>query len=254
MFGHKKGTRLSVYFTAGFPGLHDTVTVIRALERAGVDFVEVGIPFSDPLADGPVIQESSHTALRNGMCLKLLFNQLEDIRKTVKIPLVLMGYLNPVLQYGMENFVESCARTGIDGVIIPDLPPETYCSTYKHLFVRNNLSFIPLVTPATGNGRIRYLDTLTDGFIYLVSAYGTTGTQVSWAGQEEYFGRVSRLGLKNPLVAGFGIRSAQDVRFAGRHCAGAIVGSAFVRHLATETGMRDIARFVHTLKSETAGT
>lgn len=248
MFRDKSKMRLSIYFTAGFPGLHDTVPTIRALENAGVDFIEIGFPFSDPLADGPAIQESSQTALLNGMGLKMLFGQLDGIRKTIKVPLVLMGYLNPVLQYGMENFVTECARTGIDGAILPDLPVDIYTATYKDLFVRNNLSFIPLITPATDHARIRHLDEQTDGFIYMVSAHGTTGTRVSLATQEDYFRRVRSLNLKNPVVVGFGVQSADDIRFAREYCAGAIVGSVFIRHLAQGPGPEDIAGFVHTLK------
>jgi len=247
LFKDRSNTKLSVYFTAGFPAINDTVSTIRSLENAGVDFIEIGFPFSDPLADGPVIQESCRVSLQNGMSLKVLFRQLKNIRDMVKLPLILMGYLNPVLQYGIADFLSDCADAGIDGLILPDLPPDIYTEQYKELFEHHSLSFIPLITPATTEERIRYLDEHSTGFIYMVSSHSTTGSRISLAEQENYLKRVSALRLKNPLVLGFGIQSAEHVRFAMRYCDGAIVGSAFIRH-QVDNGNKNIEAFISELK------
>lgn len=229
LFSKKQNNILSVYFTAGFPGLNDTVEIIQELEKNGVDLIEIGMPFSDPTADGPTIQRSSETALRNGMSLNLLFEQLKDIRRSVKIPLILMGYINPVYQYGIERFCTKCAETGIDGTILPDLPPDEYNSFYKAHFVANNLHNILLITPQTTEARIREIDETSTGFIYMVSSASTTG-----AGKKvedfhrDYFEKVQNMRLKNPRLIGFGISDRATFGNACNYAQGAIIGSAFV--------------------------
>jgi len=247
LFADKNRMKRSVYFMAGFPKLGDTVPIVQALEKAGVDFIEIGFPFSDPLADGPIIQACAQQALQNGMSLKLLFKQLKTIRHTVRLPLVLMGYLNPILQYGIENFVKQCEAIGIDGLIVPDLPVTIYVEQYKILFENHHLSFIPLITPSTSTERIRYLDAQCTGFIYVVSSYGTTGNTVSWPEQEAYFKKVKSLTLKNPLVIGFGIRQSEDIQRAKTYFEGAIVGSAFISHLMKNPDEKKIDEFVKIL-------
>ena len=235
LFQNKKREILSVYFTAGFPALNDTEDIILALQNAGIDLVEVGIPFSDPLADGPVIQESSTAALRNGMNLHLLFSQLERIKDKVHIPLILMGYLNPVMQYGFENFCKDCKKTGISGMIIPDLPFNDYLSEYKPIADRYDLKIILLITPETSDERIRLIDEYTDGFIYMVSSASTTGVQNQFDEKKlEYFRRIGRMNLDNPLLIGFGISNRDTLAAAFKHAAGAIIGSKFIRLLAEE--------------------
>lgn len=239
LFGEKKQDVLSVYFTAGYPHLNDTVPVIRELVAQGIDMIEIGIPFSDPMADGPVIQESSMVALRNGMTLTRLFEQLKGIRKEVDIPLVLMGYLNPIMQYGVENFCRSCRNIGIDGVIVPDLPFRDYLADYKPIADRYGLTFIMLITPETSEERIRLIDEHTDGFIYMVSTAATTGSQESYGDKTlAYFSRINAMGLRNPRLIGFGISNKKTWEAARSHAAGAIVGSAFVRLLGGESSIR----------------
>jgi tryptophan synthase alpha chain len=243
LFETKKENILSIYFTAGFPRLDDTVEIIQQLEQNGVDLVEIGIPFSDPTADGPTIQRSSEVALKNGMSLKLLFSQLKDIRKSVNIPLILMGYLNPVLQFGVEKFCTACRETGIDGVILPDLPLEEYEEQFQQHFLKNNLHNILLITPQTPESRIRQIDESSDGFIYMVSSASTTG-----AGKKAedfnhgYFQRIQQMNLKNPRLIGFGISDHDTFSSACRYAPGAIIGSAFVHALQQE---KEPARAVH---------
>jgi tryptophan synthase alpha chain len=243
LFETKKENILSIYFTAGFPRLNDTVEIIQQLEQNGVDLIEIGIPFSDPTADGPTIQRSSETALKNGMSLKLLFSQLKDIRKSVNIPLILMGYLNPVLQFGVEKFCTACRETGIDGVILPDLPLEEYEEQFQQHFLKNNLHNILLITPQTPESRIRQIDESSDGFIYMVSSASTTG-----AGKKAedfnhgYFQRIQQMNLKNPRLIGFGISDHDTFSSACRYAPGAIIGSAFVHALQQE---KEPARAVH---------
>ncbi len=223
---------LSVYFTAGYPELNDTVPIIRELEKNGVDLIEIGMPFSDPVADGPVIQNSSYIALRNGMSIKKLFGQLKDIRQTVKIPLIMMGYLNPVIQFGIENFCQKCSEVGIDGLIIPDLPLNEYLSRYKPVFEAYHIHNILLITPQTSDERIRQIDAESSGFIYMVSSSSTTGIKQNVADYHtEYFERVNSLQLKNPRLIGFGISTAETFANACRYASGAIIGSAFVKAL-----------------------
>lgn len=223
---------LSIYFTAGYPQLDDTVSILQKLEKSGVDMVEIGLPFSDPLADGTTIQQSSTTALENGMTTKVLFSQLEKIRSQVSVPLLIMGYFNPVLQYGVESFCQKCSEIGIDGLIIPDLPVEVYKESYKTVFEKYGLLNIFLITPQTSEERIREIDAVSNGFIYMVSSASVTGKQ-SGFGQKElnYFERVSKMGLKNPLITGFGIHDKTTFEQATHFTKGAIIGSAFIKNL-----------------------
>ena len=232
LFQNKTGKILSVYFTAGYPTLTGTVSILEALESRGVDLAEVGIPFSDPMADGPVIQQSAGEALRNGMSLKLLFEQLKEVRTTVKMPLVMMGYLNPIMQYGFAKVCSSCAEVGIDGVIIPDLPFADYLANYKAIADSHDLKMIMLVSPETEEKRIRLIDEHTEGFIYLVSSASTTGAQQAFDdGKQAYFTRVAGMKLRNPLLVGFGISNKATLDAASAHTRGAIVGSKFIQLL-----------------------
>lgn len=231
---NKKGI-LSIYFTAGYPNLDDTVAIIRELEKKGVNMIEIGIPFSDPMADGPVIQNASTQALNNGMTLKLLFEQLRDVRHLVKIPLILMGYLNPIMQYGFENFCRKCVECGIDGMIIPDLPFKDYMEKYQIVAERYGVKVIMLITPETSEERIRLIDEHTDGFIYMVSSAATTGAQDEFnAEKKNYFKRIESMKLNNPCIVGFGISNKATFKAACEHTAGAIVGSKFVTLLGEE--------------------
>ncbi|MBP6066260.1 tryptophan synthase subunit alpha [Bacteroides sp.] len=235
LFSNHPKNLLSIYFCAGAPTLNDTAEVIETLERHGVSMIEIGIPFSDPMADGVVIQNAANQALRNGMSLKLLFNQLSDIRPTVSIPLVLMGYLNPIMQFGFENFCQQCQACGIDGVIIPDLPFKDYQEAYRSIAERYNVKVIMLITPETSEERVRQIDAHTDGFIYMVSSASTTGAQQHFDQQkQDYFKRIAGMKLKNPLMVGFGISNKETFSAACEHAAGAIVGSRFVTLLDEE--------------------
>lgn len=223
---------LSIYFTAGFPNLNDTVSIIETLEKSGVDMIEIGLPFSDPLADGPTIQESSTIALQNGMTTKLLFEQLKNIRKTVQIPLLIMGYFNPILQFGVIEFCQKCAEIGIDGLIIPDLPTDVFEGEFKSVFEHYNLKNIFLITPQTSEERIRKIDDMSDSFIYMVSSSSTTGGQNSFGTtQQNYFERIAKMKLKNPQIVGFGISNKATFQEAIKHQKGAIIGSSFVNHI-----------------------
>lgn len=235
LFANDNKNILSIYFTAGHPELNATSELIALLEKSGVKMVEIGMPFSDPLADGPVIQQSAQKALANGMNLKVLFQQLKDIRKTVQIPLLMMGYLNPVMYYGIENFCRDCHAVGVDGVILPDLPLEEFESEYKPVFEKYNLKFIFLISPQTTDDRLRRIDELSDGFIYMVSSSATTGAKSAISDtQKAYFKRVKALNLKNPLVVGFGISNRESFNEVCNYASGAIIGSAFVRMLDEE--------------------
>lgn len=235
LFETKKNGILSVYFTVGYPRLEDTRPVLLALQEKGIDMVEIGIPFSDPMADGPVIQEAATQSLRNGMSLQVLFDQLKDIRKEVRIPIILMGYLNPILQFGFENFCSKCAETGVDGMIIPDLPFADYLADYKETAARYDLKMIMLITPETSEERVRLIDEHTEGFIYMVSSAATTGAQQSFDEQKQaYFRRIEKMGLKNPRLVGFGISNKATFEAAAAHSSGAIIGSKFVQLLKSE--------------------
>lgn len=220
---------LSLYFCAGCPTLDSTGDVILTMQRRGIDFIEVGIPFSDPLADGPVIQSAATTALKNGMSVQLIFNQLKSIKDEVTIPLILMGYLNPILHYGIEAFCQSCVESGVSGAIIPDLPFDDYLNIVKPVADKYDLRIIMLITPETSNDRIRFIDDHTDGFIYMVSSASITGTQKSFDEQkQEYFRRIDAMHLRNPRMIGFGISNQQTLKAAQDNAAGAIIGSKFV--------------------------
>ena len=241
LFATKRKNILSIYFCAGHPTLEGTPSTIRTLEQKGVDMIEVGIPFSDPMADGPVIQDAATKALQNGMTLKTLFAQLRGIRGEdstdgVQIPLVLMGYLNPIMQFGFEKFCQQCVEVGIDGVIIPDLPFKDYLEDYKPIADRHDVRIIMLITPETSDERIRFIDEHTDGFIYMVSSAAITGAQKEFNdAKQAYFSRINAMNLKHPRMIGFGISNQQTLQAAQRNASGAIIGSKFVS-LLEETG------------------
>ena len=251
LFNNKQKDILSIYFTAGFPQLNDTCDVIRELQANGINLIEIGIPFSDPMADGPTIQDSGTIALRNGMTLKLLFDQLKDIRKDVAIPLIMMGYLNPVMQYGFENFCKQCAETGIDGVIIPDLPFNDYINDYKPIADKYDIKVIMLITPETSDERIRLIDNHTDGFIYMVSSASTTGAQKSFDDKkQDYFRRINAMGLKNPRLIGFGISNKATLEAAQQNASGAIIGSKFITLLKESANVKEAVKALKKVLSE----
>lgn len=231
LFQHKNKNILSVYFTAGFPKLSDTLPVISALQSNNIDLIEIGIPFSDPMADGVVIQNSSHLALKNGMSIRVLFDQLSNARETIHIPLVIMGYLNPIMQFGFEKFCAECSRVGVDGMIIPDLPMADFLNEYKEIAQRYGLEFVFLITPETSEERIREIDSHTDGFIYMVSSAAVTGTQNSFDSRVDYFNRINAMNLKNPRLIGFGISNKATLETVNQYASGAIIGSAFIKAL-----------------------
>lgn len=240
LFEKKSKNILSIYFTAGFPQLNDTPAIIKELETNGIDLIEVGIPFSDPMADGPTIQDSGTIALRNGMTLKILFDQLKDIRKEVNIPLIMMGYLNPIMQYGFENFCRQCNEIGIDGAIIPDLPFDDYIKEYKPIADRYDVKIVMLITPETSDERIRLIDEHTDSFIYMVSSAATTGAQKSFDEQkQEYFRRINGMNLRNPRLIGFGISNKATLEAAQANASGAIIGSKFITLLKESAGIKE---------------
>ena len=247
---NKKKGILSVFYTAGFPKLEDTVVIARSLESAGVDLIEIGIPFSDPVADGPVIQESNKMALDNGMTLRKLLEQVREIRNTATLPILLMGYLNPVLQYGIEKFCKDAADAGVDGLIIPDLPMGEYLESYKAIFEAHGLSNTFLISPTTSEVRIRAIDEATNSFIYAVSASSTTGAKSDFtADQEAYFKKLQAMKLKNPFLTGFGISSRQTFLKVCEFGAGAIVGSAFITLLKGSSDFeKDAKGFVRSLR------
>lgn len=235
---------LSIYFSAGHPNLEDTVPILKNLQAAGVDMVEIGLPFSDPLADGPTIQDSSTKALHNGMTTEKLFSQLDKIREYIDIPLVLMGYFNPMMQYGIEKFCQRCEDIGIDGLIIPDLPVDVYHEQYKNLFDQHGLYNMFLITPQTPDERIRYIDQVSNGFIYMVSSASVTGAKNTFGQtQTDYFNRIAKMELNTPTVVGFGISNAETYEAATTYSKGAIIGSAFIKFLK-EKGVDQIYNFV----------
>ena len=251
LFSENKNHKLlSLYFCAGAPTLDGTADVILTLQRGGIDMIEVGIPFSDPMADGPVIQNAATKALRNGMTLRTLFTQLAAVKEQVNIPLVLMGYLNPIMQYGIEAFCQSCADSGVSGVIIPDLPFDDYLQLVKPVADRYDLRVVMLITPETSEERIRFIDEHTDGFIYMVSSAAVTGTQQSFDEQKQaYFRRINQMQLRNPRMIGFGISNRQTLESAQQNAAGAIIGSKFVTLLDEAHGNAEEAlnRLYHSL-------
>ena len=237
LFASKPENLLSLYFCAGAPTLDGTADVIRAMQQKGIAMVEIGVPFSDPMADGPVIQEAATQALRNGMSLRLLFDQLKDIRKDVTIPLILMGYMNPVMQFGFERFCQKCVEVGIDGMILPDLPFKDYMEDFKPIADKYDLRIIMLITPETSEERIRFIDDNTDGFIYMVSSAAITGAQKEFnEAKQAYFNKVHAMNLKHPTMIGFGISNKQTLQSAQANANGAIIGSKFVQLLAEANG------------------
>ena len=239
---------LSIYFTAGFPNLNDTVSILKQLEAEGVDMIELGLPFSDPLADGPTIQESSTQALRNGMTTDKLFEQLKDVRKQVSVPLIVMGYFNPMMQYGVERFCERCQEVGIDGLIVPDLPVDVYHEKYQALFQQYGLLNMFLITPQTPDERIRFIDEVSEGFIYMVSSAATTGAQSSFGdAQADYFKRIGGMNLNAKLLVGFGISNSETYKAATAHSKGAIIGSAFIKHLDAN-GPDSVSDFIEQIR------
>jgi tryptophan synthase alpha chain len=251
LFKEKSQNVLNIYFTAGFPTLNDTPDILKALQVGGADIVEIGMPYSDPVADGETIQDSNQAALENGMSIKVLFEQLENIRaEGVTLPIILMGYLNPVYQYGIENFCKKCKEIGIDGLILPDLPVDEYFREYKAIFENYGILNIFLITPQTSEDRIRKIDEISDGFIYMVSSASVTGaTSGINAGMEEYFNRVNAMNLKNPRLIGFGIKDKETFSKAAQYASGAIIGSQFVRIIGTAKNLKeDIVTYVKSLR------
>ena len=252
LFKYKQGTVLSIYFTAGYPNLNDTLTIAKELEANGVDMLEIGIPFSDPLADGPVIQNSSKIAIQNGMCIELLLEQLITLRKHISIPVLLMGYYNPMLQYGVVSFLEKIAAIGIDGLIIPDMPIEEYQEIYEADFKRLNLKNILLITPQNSDSRIRYIDSVSGGFIYVVSSSATTGGHTDFSEKREaYLSKISSMKLNNPCVVGFGIQNKEDVKQVGKYADGTIIGTAFINAIAQGELKQQIKNFIKTVSHDT---
>lgn len=244
----KPNNLLNIFYTAGYPQLEDTTVILTALENAGVDMVEIGIPFSDPLADGPTIQESSAVALANGMSIEKLFSQLE--KHTIKIPLILMGYLNPVMQYGLEAFCKRCEEVGVDGIIVPDLPMAIYESEFKEVFEKYNISNIFLVTPQTSEKRIKEIDANSTGFIYAVSSASTTGSKTDFSAAADYLGKLQNMNLRTPVLTGFNIKNKQNFQDACHYVNGAIIGSEFIRQITDATDLATAAtNFVVSIKS-----
>jgi tryptophan synthase alpha chain len=242
---------LNVYFTAGFPALNDTTRILKLLQESGADLVEIGMPYSDPVADGETIQYSNDRALANGMSVKVLFEQLADMRENVQIPVLLMGYINPVLQFGIDNFCKKCAEVGVDGLILPDLPLDVYLKEYKSIFDQYGILNIFLVTPQTSESRIRQIDGLSEGFIYTVSSASVTGSKSGVShNMEAYFQKLNAMELKNPRLIGFGIKDHETYVQASHYADGAIIGSAFIRVLIDSSDLeKDIAAFVHAVKN-----
>lgn len=253
LFEKRSSDVLNVYFTAGYPEINDTLTIAEMLDRSGADIIEIGMPFSDPIADGPTIQESNTIALENGMTLEVLFDQLANLRAVVNIPVILMGYVNPVIQFGIERFCARCQEVGIDGLILPDLPMQEYLDQYKSIFDSYGLKNIFLITPQTSEDRIRLIDENTDGFIYMVSSASTTGAK-SQIGDEQlrYFERIGEMTLSNPTLIGFGISNRATFERACSYANGAIIGSAFIKLLSSngtdETAIKNFVKEIKNLK------
>lgn len=251
LFKQKNNGILSVYFTAGYPQLNDTLSIIESLEKHAVDLIEIGIPFSDPMADGAVIQASGSKALENGMSVRVLFDQLVDVRKKIRIPLILMGYLNPIMQFGFEHFCREATQCGLDGIIIPDLPFSDYLDEYKPIADKYKLHIIMLITPETSDARIRLIDAHTGGFVYMVSSASVTGAKTAFGDANlAYFRRVDALQLQNPRLIGFGISNKTTFDAACQHASGAIIGSKFVSLLASETSIENaVKKLIEEIKS-----
>ncbi|MFC5192587.1 tryptophan synthase subunit alpha [Algoriphagus aquatilis] len=252
LFNTKQDRVLSIYFTAGFPKLEDTIPVMEAIEAGGADIIEIGIPYSDPIADGPTIQDSNMIALENGMSMKKLFDQLKGFRAKVHLPVVLMGYLNPIMQFGMEEFCKKCKEVGVDGLIVPDLPMQQYLDEYKNLFDSYGLVNTFLISPQTSEKRIREIDENTDGFIYMVSSHSITGAKADISDEQiAYFERVKAMNLKNPRLIGFGISDAQTFTTASQYSNGAIIGSAFIKKIKDAQDLsQDIQAYLRAVKTQ----
>ena len=250
LFKEKKSGILSVFYTAGFPALGDTIAIAQQLEKSGVDMIEIGIPFSDPIADGPTIQQSNKVALDNGMTVKLLLDQVKEIRKSVTIPIILMGYLNPVLQYGVERFCKEASLAGVDGLILPDLPLDEYVEDFRDLAHRYALNHVFLISPTTSDERIRKIDELSRGFIYAVSSSSTTGAKGGFSSdQNEYFEKLKKLQLQNPFLIGFGISNHTTFSKACEYGSGAIIGSAFINLIKESKNLsEDIDGFIKSIR------
>src|SRR6187431_2992202 len=249
LFKRKDNKVLNVYCTAGYPQLNSTLEVMKALQENGADIIELGMPYSDPLADGPVIQQSSSVALANGMTIKKLFEQLKDFRKNISVPVVLMGYMNPVLQYGFERFCTDAASAGIDGLILPDLPEHEFETEYGAIIKKHGLDYIFLVTPETSEGRIRKLDELSTGFLYAVSSSSTTGSDKNMSDVRSYLQKLKSLNLSNPVLVGFGIKDKTTFKAACDNANGAIIGTAYIKALAEPGNVVDITRkFLETIR------
>ncbi|MFN8438044.1 MAG: tryptophan synthase subunit alpha [Cytophagales bacterium] len=250
LFSQKRNQILSVYLTSGYPEINDTARIIKALEKSGADFIEIGLPFSDPVADGPTIQRSSEIALENGMSTEVLFEQIKDIRKEVQLPLLIMGYINPIIQYGVEAFCKKAAEIGIDGMILPDLPMQEYLDDYKAIFEKYNLSNIFLITPQSSEERVRWIDENSNGFIYMVATAGTTGTRMGiTAEQIAYFEKIKAMNLKNVPIVGFGISDKTSFDTACQYVGGAIIGSAFIKALDNQGSLEErIDDFIKSVK------
>ena len=246
---NKKKNILSIYFTAGYPDLNDTIEIIKILDEFGVDMIEVGMPFSDPIADGPIIQESSKKAIDNGMNIKLLFKQLLNIRKFTQMPIILMGYINPVYQFGYNNFINKLIECGIDGVILPDLPLNDYLDSFKQEFDKNNLSYISLVSPNTSVNRIRQIDNLSKGFIYVVSSSSITGKKSDFIkSQIQYFNNINKLNLSNPTIIGFGISDKKSFQNACKYSNGAIIGTKFIQSISNNNLKKNIEKYIFSIR------
>lgn len=251
LFQEKNNDILNVYFTAGFPKINDTTLILKALQDGGADIVEIGMPYSDPVADGETIQQSNQVALDSGMTVKLLFEQLQGIREAgITVPILLMGYINPVLQFGVEDFCKKCQEVGVDGLILPDMPISVYEDEYKAIFDKYGILNTFLITPQTAESRIRHIDEISDGFIYMVSSASTTGAKASIStDQEAYFARVNAMNLRNPRLIGFGISDNETFKKAASQAAGAIIGSAFIKLVGTSEDLEgDIKAFVDGVK------
>lgn len=238
LFANKKKNILNVYCTAGYPNLNSTVEVLTALQQNGVDLVEIGMPYSDPLADGQVIQQSNMVALDNGMSISILFEQLQSVREIIQVPIILMGYMNPIMQYGLEKFCAAAEAVGVDGIILPDLPMYEFETTYQQLFKKHGLKFIFLVTPETGEERIRKIDSLSSGFLYAVSSSSTTGNNKAISDQSAYFKKLHDMQLNNPILVGFGIKDKETFQSAAENTNGAIIGSAYIKALQNSNNIQ----------------
>lgn len=242
--------KLNIYFTAGIPNLEDTTEIMKTIQNAGADYMEIGMPYSDPVADGEVIQKAHEIALKNGMTISALFDQLKSVKNEIKIPVILMGYINPVLSFGFENFCRECAEAGVSGLIIPDLPPIEFERNYKMILDKYQLNFSFLVTPETTDERIEYLDSLSSGFLYAVSSSSTTGNDNKVVKNEDYLNNLSLLNLKNPVFIGFGIKNKTDFESVTEKSDGGIIGTQFVKILLENADWKEkTADFIHSIRN-----